>query len=178
MRADLDYAARLHHHDAVGGAHRREAVGDDQGGAALHQAVKRVLDETLALGVKRAGRLVEQQDRGLAQNRARNRDALALAARQARAIVAEEGVEALGKVTQEACGVGGFGGGPDGLVAGGPMAIAQIVTRRGGKQRAFLRHEGNAAADVGRVGAGQRHAVELDGACLRVVKAFGQLEQR
>ena len=38
---------------------------------------------TLALGIERAGRLVEQQDRRVAQDGAGERDALALAARQA-----------------------------------------------------------------------------------------------
>ena len=40
-----DNAAGIEHHDAVGFAHRGQAVGDDQGGAVLHQLFQRRLPE-------------------------------------------------------------------------------------------------------------------------------------
>ena len=54
----------------------------------------------LALGVERAGRLVEQQQRRIAQDRPGDRDALALTAGQANPLLAEEAVEALRQVIQ------------------------------------------------------------------------------
>ena len=59
----------VHHQDAVGRADGREPMGDDQGGAALHQPVERGLDLALALGIERRGRLVEKQDRRILQDR-------------------------------------------------------------------------------------------------------------
>jgi hypothetical protein len=56
-------------------------------GAAFHQMFERILHQPLAFGVERAGRFVEQQDRRIAQQRAGNGDALALAARKARAVL-------------------------------------------------------------------------------------------
>src|SRR5262249_51982520 len=46
------------------------------------------------LDVERAGRLVEHQDRRVLQDRAGDRDALALAARQLRAALADDGIVA------------------------------------------------------------------------------------
>ena len=61
----------------------------------LHQSFQRLLHQRLALGVERGGRLVEQQQRRLAQDRARNRDALALAAGKRDAALADRRIEAL-----------------------------------------------------------------------------------
>ena len=83
------------HQDAVGLQHGRQAVGDDDGGAALHQMLERRLHQRLAFGVERRGRLVEQQDRRVAQDGAGNGDALALAAGQRHAAFADLGVVAL-----------------------------------------------------------------------------------
>ena len=52
-------------------------------------ALQRLLHQALALGVERAGRLVEQQDRPVGEQRARDRQALALAAGELHAALAE-----------------------------------------------------------------------------------------
>ena len=59
-----------------------------------HQVGERGGDLGLAFGVERRGRLVEQQQRRVAQNGARDGDALALAARQRDAALADRRVEA------------------------------------------------------------------------------------
>jgi hypothetical protein len=66
---------------------------------------------------------------------------------------------------------------PDGVVIGEPVAIAQIVARGGSEQHGVLRHIGHAQADFGRVGAGQRDAVDADCAAFGIVEALRQLEQ-
>ena len=58
------------------------------------QPVERLLDQALGVAVERAGRLVEDQDARVAQDRARDRDPLALAARQARAALADRRIVA------------------------------------------------------------------------------------
>ena len=58
-------------------------------------AIERPLHQSLALRIERARRLVEQQDRRVAQHGARNGDALALAGGQRHAALAEHGVVAL-----------------------------------------------------------------------------------
>ncbi|KGQ05651.1 hypothetical protein BBAD15_g9081 [Beauveria bassiana D1-5] len=81
--------------------HRRQTMRHHDHGAAASRALKRRLDEALALRVERAGRLVEEQDAGLANQRARNGDALLLAARQRDAARANVGVVALGQGDDE-----------------------------------------------------------------------------
>jgi len=78
--ADLGNAAPVEHHDAIGVLDGGQAMGDDEGGAALAQGVERLLDLAFRLGVKRRGRFVQNQDRRILQQGAGDGDALALAA--------------------------------------------------------------------------------------------------
>ena len=61
---------------------------DDERRAVVHQLLQRILDEALGLGVERGGRFVEDQDRRILQQRARDRDALPLSAREQHAAIA------------------------------------------------------------------------------------------
>ena len=63
--------------------------------AAAAQSRQRLGDDVLVLGVQRGGRLVHQQDGSILEQRAGDGDALALAARQARAAFADRSVHAL-----------------------------------------------------------------------------------
>ena len=81
------------------------------------EVLERFLHEPLVLGVQRAGRLVEQQDRRILQDGPRNGDALALAAGQPGAALAEEGVVALRQFRDELVGHGRPGRGLEFRVA-------------------------------------------------------------
>ena len=83
MRALLDDAAVLEHDDQVGIADRREPVRDDERGSVLEQQMQRLLDLSLGADVDRRRRLVEDQDPRVGEQRARERDQLALAEREA-----------------------------------------------------------------------------------------------
>src|SRR4051794_12284880 len=61
--AFLDDPSMLHHQDEIGVPDRREAVGDDEGGSALHRIGHRRLDQDLGARVHAAGGLVENEDR-------------------------------------------------------------------------------------------------------------------
>ena len=69
---------RVEHHDLVGVAHGGEAMRDHEAGDAARAQVR--LDARLGRGVERAGGLVEDEDRRVAHQRARDLEALALAA--------------------------------------------------------------------------------------------------
>ena len=60
-----------------------------------------VLNQRFALAVEARGRFVENQDRRVGENRARDRDALALAARQPHAALADDRVVALLELLDE-----------------------------------------------------------------------------
>ena len=141
------------------------------------RSVERVLDQPLAFGIERAGGLVEEEQwRVAAEQGAGDGDALALAARQARAAFAHEGVEPFGKGAEEGLGIGVARRLPDLILAGVPIAVAQVVAGRGGEDHDVLRDHGDALADVGGIGVLEVDAVEQYPAGLRVVEALGELE--
>ena len=80
MGAKLDDAPGVEYRDPVGRADRGKSMGDDKGGAALHEALERDLHQALALAVEGAGGFIENKDRGVFENRPGDGDALALAA--------------------------------------------------------------------------------------------------
>ena len=104
MGALFDDPPVLHDKDAVGLQHGGEAMRDDQRGAALHEMVKCFLHQLFAGRIERRGRLVEKQDRRVAQDGTGDRDALALTARQHHAALAELRVVALGQPANELVG--------------------------------------------------------------------------
>merc|ERR1719152_476622 len=66
VRARLDDAPALEHRDAVGGAHGRLAVRDEEHRPPAQRARERFVQRALALGVERRRRLVEDDDARLA----------------------------------------------------------------------------------------------------------------
>ena len=81
-------------HDPVGQADGREAVGDDQRRAPLHEDAQRRVDALLHLDVDGAGGVVEDQDGRVDQQGAGDGDPLALAARERVAALADHGLVA------------------------------------------------------------------------------------
>ena len=82
MPAEIVDPAAFEHQDHVGVHQHREAVRNDDERAAFGDAQQIGVDDRLAFGVERAGRLVEDQDARIADQRAGDRQALALTARQ------------------------------------------------------------------------------------------------
>ena len=76
-----------------------------------HQPVERLLDHRLVLRVDRGQSLVQHQDRRVAQQRAGDGDALALAAGKPGAAFADHGLVAIGQGLDEVVRVGGARGG-------------------------------------------------------------------
>ena len=95
---------------------------------------------------------VEQQQRRVAQDRARDRDALALAAGQRHAALAELRLEAAGQAAQEFGGMGEIGGALDLGIAGVGPAEADVFARAGREHHRVLRHQRDARTHVDRIG--------------------------
>ena len=103
MGAFLDLPSVLHHDDLVAVADGGEAVGDGDH-AAVHprqHPVQRVLYQLLVLGVQRRRRFVEQQNRGVAQDGARDGDPLLLPAGELVPALADDHVQALRHLVDE-----------------------------------------------------------------------------
>ena len=88
-------------HDPVRERDRRGPVGDDDRRAAAHHFAQRVPDLVLLGRVDRRRRVVEDQHARIGKDRARDRDALPLSARQREPVLAEQRLVALGEVVDE-----------------------------------------------------------------------------
>ena len=178
MGALGDDPAVFHHDDAVRLQNGGEAMGDDDGGAPDHELLQRLLHQLLRFGIERAGRFIEQQQRRIAQDGARDSDALALAAGQPHALLAEEAVEAVGQLLDELARGGGLGGGEHLGISRLGAAVANIGPGIGAEDHRILRHQAHAGTHRLRVGPRHVDTVEQNAAGLRIVKAQQQLEHR
>ena len=146
MAAGLDDPAVIDDEDAVGADHAREAMRQDQGRAALRQPVEPALDDRLVLGIDRGQGLVEDQDRRIAQQRPGDRQALALAARQIDAALADQRLVAVRQLQDEVMRVGVARGGFELGLGRIRLAEAQILLDRAVEQIGVLVHHGDLAA--------------------------------
>src|SRR5260221_11636251 len=92
--AALGDVAGIEDHDLVGVAHRGQAVGDDQAGYTAPAPVR--LDDRLGGRIHGPGGLVEAEDRGIAHQRARDLEPLALPAGQVARAFLQHAVEPAG----------------------------------------------------------------------------------
>src|SRR5205809_7931636 len=92
VRSGLLYPALSNYEDPMGSLDQVRVVSDDGRGSPLHQLVQAGEDLVGGFRVETRGRLVQDQDRCAADERAGDREPLALAARQVRGAFAELGV--------------------------------------------------------------------------------------
>lgn len=78
MSPGFDNAALIKNDNPVRALHGGQSMRDDEGGAALHGRFQSILHGALVFSIQAAGGLVEQQQGCIANDRARNRNALAL----------------------------------------------------------------------------------------------------
>jgi hypothetical protein len=149
VRALLDDPAAVEDDEPVHAGDRAQPVRHHERGPALHEPPQRLLDEDLALGVQRAGRLVEQQDRRVAQDRPGEGDPLALSAGQLHAALADHGVEAVRQRVGELRDVRRLGRAADLGVGGVRPGERDVLPQRAVEHRRVLRHVRDQAAQVG-----------------------------
>ncbi|KAG0742650.1 hypothetical protein G6F24_016440 [Rhizopus arrhizus] len=138
MRAGFHDTALVQHQAAIGADHAGQPVSQDQRRAARHQAVQRLLDQRLVFGIYRRQRFVQEQDGRIAQQRAGNRHALALAARQLQAAFTDAGAVAVRQRHDEVVDVGRAGRGAHLFVRGVGASQPQVVVDRAVEQRDVL----------------------------------------
>ena len=80
MRAGFDHAPMVEHQNLIGIDNGRKPVRDHQGGAVFRNLLQFGLNRFLGFGVERRSRLIEDKDVRIFENRARDGDALLLAA--------------------------------------------------------------------------------------------------
>ena len=78
MVATLNDTTVVHHHDPIGIADGTETVGNDEGGATLHEGVHAMMYELFGAGIYTTGGLVENQGWRIGHGSAGNGNELAL----------------------------------------------------------------------------------------------------
>ncbi|MNY09249.1 hypothetical protein D3C86_1421560 [compost metagenome] len=146
-------------------------MGDDQGGAVFHQAGQRLLNQVFALCIEGAGGFVEQQDRRIHQQRPCDGQALALAAGQTEAAIAQMRLVTIGHGFDKVVGVGDFCRFLHFSKRCRRVAVADVLFDAAEKQRRGLRDQCEATTQVQWIELGQRRAVEQDAPLGGIVKA-------
>ena len=132
----------------------------------------------LALGfrIERRGRLVEQQNWRILQHGARDGEALALAARELHAKLADRRLIALGQIDDEVVGGGGLSGGLDLGVGGARPPVGDIGAHRVVEQGDLLADQRDLAVQGGERQIANIEAVDRHPAAGRIVEAQDQVE--
>src|SRR5690606_24756675 len=176
--AAFDDSALVHDEDLVGGLDGGEAVRDHEGGAAAAEVLESVPDEGLALGVEAGGGLVEDEDARIGDDGARDGDALALAAGELDAALADDGVVAVVEALDELVAVRDAGGGAD-LFEGGAGACERDVLADGAvEEEVVLEDDAELGAVVLEPDGGEVLAVDEDAARERAVEGHDEVDER
>ncbi len=166
------------HDDPVGVPDRGEAVGDHQRGPAFHQVLQRILNLDLRLRVEGGGRLVEDQDRGVLEDGAGDRDPLAFAAGELRPLLADQRVVAHRQAHDEIVGVRGLRGGGDLLLRLHDVAVGDVVPDRVVEEDRLLGHDRDLSPERLDGDVADVTAVDRDRPFRHVVKAGDQVDKR
>ena len=143
-----------------------------------HRLAQREPDARLGRGVDRGGRVVEDQDARVGDERAGDRDALALAARERQAALADHGVVALRQRRDEVVRLRAARRLLDLGVARIRPREGDVVAHRGGEQERVLRDRRDRAPQLAQVELAHVDAVDEHAPCLHVVEARDQRCQR
>ncbi len=168
----------IENENAIGIAHRCQAMGHHEGGAVGRELFQRFLNERLAFRIKGACRFIKQQDGGIAQNGAGDGDALALAAGEGNAAFAHFGVKSLGKLFGKLINARRDGGSHGSFARCLRRAEADVVENRAGKNDCILRHDGDVFAQFLGINRFDVEAIDRNGSGGGIVKALDEGKER
>jgi hypothetical protein len=118
-------------------------VRDQDRGAPGHGPAEQAEKATGSGGVEPGGRLVQDQDGGVAQDRAGDGDPLPLAAGQQPPALADRCLVAAGQGGDELVRIGGLGGGADLRIGRAARPVADVVPDRSGEEQVLLLEQGD-----------------------------------
>ena len=147
MPAVFNHASGVDDEDAIGMVDGGKAVrhGDDRPMAG--DPLQGSDDRRLGSGVQRRRRLVQDEDRRIAKDGARDCDALALAARQPRAQFARRGVVAARQAHDQVMDLSGSGGSLDLGIRRVELPHADVVADRRIEEKRVLEYEPDLRAE-------------------------------
>ena len=136
----------MEHGDAVGIAHGRDAVRNENRCASAHDLAQMIENLVFGLGVDTGQRVVEDQDARIANERAGDGDALFLPARERDTALPDHRLVLVRKALDVGGNIGGLGGGADLLIGRIFHAEGDVFANRVAEQERFLRNEADVAA--------------------------------
>src|SRR5215468_11283414 len=178
MGAVLNQTATVDGDEAVAPSYGRQPVRDDEHCAAAGKLRHILLNDPLALIVERARRLVEDQDARVGNKRACDGQTLALAAGQAGAPLAHNGVVTIGKLKDEIMGAGRLCGRNDPFDRHRPVCQRDVVAHRAIEQDALLQHYADLTTQPGWIDHAEINTVDQNPPTLRHVEPLDQLGER
>ena len=178
MAALLDDLAAVDHDDPIGAACGREPVRDEQRGATAGDQAHRPLHPGLGTEVEVGGGLVEQQDRRVDEQRAREADELALPGRQRASALRDRLQVAAGELGDELVRADFTRRLLDLGVARVGSAVRDVVADGSREEERLLGHVPEPAAVRAQVELGDRRAVDQDLPAGDVVEARDELDDR
>ena len=170
--------AVLEDDDQVGAADRREPVGDDERRPAGEEPAQRPLDAPLGADVDARGRLVEDEDARVGEQRPGEGDELALAEREPAAALGDLRLVAVLELEDEVVGADRAGRGGDFLVRRVGAAERDVLAHGAGEEEALLRDDAELPAEALLRDVAEVVAVDRDPALARVVEAREELRDR
>src|SRR5262245_45258633 len=178
MGAVLSQTAALDGEEAVAAPHRRQPMRNDEDDAAFGKPRHVLLDDPLALIVERARRLVEDQDARIGNERARDGETLALAAREAGAALSHNGVVTIGELKDEIMRAGHLRGGNDPFDRHRAVRQRNMVAHRAIEQDALLQHDADLTTQPGWINDAEINAVDQNPPALGHIEPLDQLGER
>ena len=149
---------------------------DHDGSLAFHQAVERLENQLLGAGIEFGTGLVQDQDGGVADDGAGNRDTLPLSAREGHAALSHDGVITFGHLLDELVRVRQFSRVQDFVAAGAGLAVCDVVPDGPVEQDGFLQDEADLLAQRLLRIPPDIDAIDLHGALVQIVKARNEAD--
>src|SRR5579864_6339092 len=125
--------------DQVGAANSAQMMRNQHGSSALHQAIQRFHHGLFGLGIEARRGLVENKNRGVANDGARDGDALPLSSGEGRAALANHGGISFGQLFNEFFRVGQLRGANDFFMAGVRLSVGNVVRNCGAEKQSLLK---------------------------------------
>ena len=142
--------AVIHNHDQIGILHRCDTLSDNQLGSTGDFLPEGLADHSIGGGIHRGGRVVQNQNFRLLQQRTGNAQALLLTAGNIGTALLNAGIVAVGERGDKVVGAGKLTGMDQFFIGSLRIAPAQIFLDRTGEENVLLQHHGTLSRSTSR----------------------------
>src|SRR5687768_1413287 len=178
MRAALHNPAFFQYKNLVGVMHCRKALCDHECRASFAKPTHRNLNQVFRRRIDACGRVVEDENPRIHQERSCNRDALPLTAAQRDSTLTDDRVVAVLEFGNELVRLGRARALLNVLSGGGGFSVSNVFRDGRAEQKALLENDADGPAQLAEVQLARVHAVDDYAPGSGVVKARDQIDQR